>query len=87
VKVDNEDVAGIGITNEQVMKKLRGERDTKVKLGIKRHNAKKTLKYEVTRGDIPQNSVTASYIVSPGIGYIKGLQGHDGRILAVSQQS
>ena len=71
VKVDNEDVAGIGITNEQVMKKLRGERDTKVKLGIKRHNAKKTLKYEVTRGDIPQNSVTASYIVSPGIGYIK----------------
>ena len=43
VKVDNEDVAGIGITNEQVMKKLRGERDTKVKLGIKRHNAKKTL--------------------------------------------
>lgn len=71
IKVDNEDVAGIGITNDQVMKKLRGERDTKVKLGIKRHNAKKTLRFEVTRGDIPQNSVTASYVVSPGIGYIK----------------
>ena len=71
VKVDGEDVAGIGITNEQVLKKLRGERDSRVKLGIKRPSSKKTLNFEVTRGDIPQNSVTASYIVSPGIGYVK----------------
>lgn len=71
VKVDGENVAGIGITQEQVLKQLRGERDTRVKLGVKRPNAKKTLAFEVTRGDIPVTSIDASYIVSPGIGYVK----------------
>lgn len=71
VKVDGENVAAIGITQEQVLKKLRGERDTRVKLGVKRPNAKKTLTFEVTRGDIPVTSIDASYIVSPGIGYVK----------------
>ena len=71
VKVDDEIVAGIGITQEQVLKKLRGERDTKVKLGIKRPTSKKTLKFDVTRGDIPVTSIDAAYIVNPGIGYIK----------------
>ena len=57
--------------DEQVLKKLRGERDTKVKLGIKRPTSKKTLKFDVTRGDIPVTSIDAAYIVNPGIGYIK----------------
>lgn len=71
VKVDGENVAGTGITQEQVLKKLRGERDTKVKLGIKRPTSKKTLSFDVTRGDIPVTSIDAAYIVNPGIGYIK----------------
>lgn len=71
VKVDGENIAGIGITNEKVLRTLRGEKGTKVKLGIKRSTSKKTLTYEVTRGDIPVNTVDATYIASPGIGYIK----------------
>lgn len=71
VKVDGEDVAGVGITNEDVIKKLRGPRDSRVKLSIKRSNSKKLLSFDITRGDIPVNSVDAAYIVSPGIGYIK----------------
>lgn len=71
VKVDGENVAGIGITQEQVLKKLRGERDTRVSLGIKRPSSKKTLTFEVTRGDIPVTSIDAAYMVHPGIGYVK----------------
>lgn len=71
VKVDGEDEAGVGITNEDVIKKLRGPRDTRVQLTVKRSNSKKLLSFDVTRGDIPVNTVDASYIVSPGIGYIK----------------
>lgn len=71
VKVDGEDVAGVGITNEDVIKKLRGPRDTRVQLTVKRSNSKKLLSFDVIRGDIPVNTVDASYIVSPGIGYIK----------------
>ncbi len=54
-----------------MLKQLRGERDTRVKLGIKRPTSKKTLSFEVTRGDIPVTSIDASYMVSPGIGYVK----------------
>jgi len=71
VKVDDEDVAGMGITAEQVRTRLRGERDTRVKLGIKRPTSKKLLNFEVTRGDIPVTSIDASYIVEPGTGYVK----------------
>lgn len=71
MKVDGEDEAGVGITNEDVIKKLRGPRDTRVQLTVKRSNSKKLLSFDVTRGDIPVNTVDASYIVSPGIGYIK----------------
>ncbi len=71
VKVDGEDVAGIGITQEKVLQTLRGAKDTKVQLQIKRSNSKKPLTYTVVRGDIPVNTVDATYMASPGIGYIK----------------
>ena len=48
VKIDDENVAGIGITNEQVIKRLRGNRNTRVKLGVKRAGAKKLLSYSRT---------------------------------------
>lgn len=71
VKVDGENVAGIGMTNEQVLKMLRGDRGSKVTLGVKRQNSKKTLSFEVTRGEIPVTSIDAAYIIEPGKGYIK----------------
>lgn len=71
VKVDGKDVAGIGITNEQVLKTLRGERGTKVKLTVRRPNSKKPLTFDVTRGDIPVTSIDAAYIIEPGKGYVR----------------
>lgn len=71
VKVDGEDVAGIGITQEKVLHTLRGEKNTKVQLQIKRANSKKPLSYTVVRGDIPVNTIDATYMASPGIGYVK----------------
>lgn len=71
VKVDGENVAGVGITNEQVMKLLKGENGSKVSIGIKRPSSKKTLTFDVTRGDIPVTSIDASYIISPGVGFVR----------------
>lgn len=71
VKVDGEDVAGIGITNEQVLKKLRGECGTPVTLGVRRAGAKKMLNMEVIRGELPNTSVDASYMLSDSIGYVR----------------
>ena len=64
-------VAGHNIPNTDIVKMLRGEKGSSVKLGVKRKNTKKTLTFEVTRGDIPVNSVDASYMITPETGYIK----------------
>lgn len=71
VTVDGENVAGVSITNDKVMKLLKGPKGTKVTLGIKRNNSNTPLSFEITRGEIPINSVIASYIIAPEIGYIK----------------
>jgi carboxyl-terminal processing protease len=71
VQVNDSAFVGKNITNERVMKKLRGPANTKVKLGIRRLGTREILHYNITRGEIPVNSVDIAYIIQPGIGFIK----------------
>jgi len=71
VKVNDTLFVGKTVTNEKVMKKLRGPNNTKVKLGVKRHGTREILNYTITRGDIPVNSVDIAYVVENQIGFIK----------------
>lgn len=71
VKIDDVNVAGIKITNNDVLKKLRGDKGTKVKVGIYRRGNTELIDYVITRDQIPIFSVDASYMVAPQIGYIK----------------
>ena len=57
VRVNDSIFVGKKVTNEKVMKKLRGKKGTKVKLGIRRHGTKEILHYSITRGEIPVNTV------------------------------
>ena len=69
--VDDSVFTGKGMNNEKVMHTLRGPKDTKVKLTIKRSGTKELLDYVITRGEIPIHSVDASFLLKPTIGYIK----------------
>lgn len=71
VKIDGENVASIKITNRDVLKKLRGDKGTKVTVGILRRNTEGLLDFVITRDQIPLFSVDASYMIAPQIGYIK----------------
>lgn len=71
VKVDGEDVAGKGLTNEDVLKLLKGEEGTRVTLGIKRANSKKLLSFDVTRGMVPVSSIDASYMINDSTGFVR----------------
>ncbi|MDR3652075.1 MAG: S41 family peptidase [Paludibacter sp.] len=71
VKVNDSTFVGKKITNEKVMKKLRGKDGTKVELGIRRHGTKEILRYSITRGEIPVNSVDIAYMIEPQVGFIK----------------
>lgn len=71
VEIEDEVVAGIGISNKDVMSKLKGPKGTKVKVGITRRGEKKLLDFTITRDEIPIYSVDATYMATPEIGYIK----------------
>ena len=70
IMVNDSLFAGEGITNEKVMKNLRGEKGTVVKLGIKRRGESELLNFEVERGDIPLHSIDVVYMIESNIGYI-----------------
>jgi len=71
VEVDDSVFVGKKVTNEEAMHRLKGPKDTKVKLGIIRYGETKVRHITVTRGEIPMKSVTASYMLDETSGYIK----------------
>lgn len=71
VTINDSVFSGTKMSRDKVMKTLRGAKNSMVKLGIKRDNNPELLHVEVTRGDVPVNTVDVSYVISDGIGYIK----------------
>jgi carboxyl-terminal processing protease len=71
VKVNDSIIAGVNVVNSTVLNLLRGDKDTKVLVGIIRNAAEKELDFEITRGDIPINSIDVSYMIDDETGFIK----------------
>ena len=73
VSVDDSTFVGKRLNNEKVMKTLRGEKGTQVKLGVLRAGVNEPLYFKVTRGDIPVHSVDAKFIIESKekIGFIR----------------
>jgi carboxyl-terminal processing protease len=71
VSVNDTTLVGAGLKNEKVLSKLRGEKGTKVKVGIKRKGFRELIPFDITRGDIPIYSVDVSYMIDAETGYIK----------------
>ncbi|MDR0937737.1 MAG: S41 family peptidase [Mediterranea sp.] len=71
ITVDDSLFVGPRVTNESTMRKLKGPKGTDVKLGIRRVGEKELLHFTIVRGDIPQNTVDAAYMVNEDVGYIK----------------
>ena len=71
ITVNDTAIAGVKMSQEAIMKRLRGPRGTKVKLGVNRRGVNGMLYFTVIRDKIPVNTVDAAYIIRPGVGYIK----------------
>lgn len=70
VEVNDSVFCGPGINNTKVQKNLKGEKGSIVKVGVRRSTSDEILRYDIERGDIPVNSVTAEYMLDGGIGYV-----------------
>ena len=70
VSVNDSTIAGTKISRVDIMKRLRGKKGTKVKLGIVRRGVNSILTFVVTRDKIPVHTLNAAYMIRPGVGYI-----------------
>jgi len=68
---DGDTIYGRNITNEYISKKLKGDKNTKVKLTVYRKSEDEILEFEVKRKSIPIKSVDAAYMLTDELGYIK----------------
>ena len=71
VNVDGKPFVGKVVTNDEAMRRLKGPKGTKVKVGVMRYGAKAVKYFTITRADIPQKSITAVYMLDENTGYIK----------------
>ena len=71
LEADGKKLSGAGASTDAVFSTLRGKEGTKVKVQVKRSSAKKPLSFEITRGQIPSNSVDAVYMIDDKTGYLK----------------
>lgn len=71
VTVNDTAIAGVKMAKEEIMKRLRGKKGTKVKLGVIRRGIDEPLSFLVTRDRIPVTTVDAVYMIRPKVGYIR----------------
>ena len=71
VSVDGRAIAGVKMPQDSIVKLLRGPKGTKVRLGVVRRGATGVLYFVVTRDKIPMNTVEATYMIAPEVGYIR----------------
>ena len=71
VSVNDTVIAGVKMPREEIMRRLRGPKGTRVNLGIVRRGISDTLRFVVTRDKIPVKSIDATYMIRPQVGYIR----------------
>lgn len=71
VTVNDTAIAGVEMSKEEIMRRLRGPKGSKVRVGVKRSGISDLVYFTITRDKIPLNTVDASYLIRPGIGYIR----------------
>ena len=71
VHVNDTAIAGVNMSKEEIMSRLRGPKGTKVRLGVVRPGIKDELSFVVTRDKIPVLSIDAAYMIRPTLGYIR----------------
>ena len=69
--VNDTAIAGVKMSREDIMSRLRGPKGSKVKLGVIRRGINGTLTFNIKRDKIPVTSLDAAYIVEPGIGLVR----------------
>lgn len=70
VEIDDSAFVGKIVTNNESMKRLKGPKGSEVKIGVFRPGEKEILHFTIIRGDIPNKSIKAAYMIDEKYGYM-----------------
>jgi carboxyl-terminal processing protease len=70
-RINDTIVAGVKLATNDIVRRLKGPKGTKVKITVKRPGIKDSIDFQVTRDVVPLYSIDASYMIAPTIGYVK----------------
>ncbi len=71
VTCDSQTIAGVKLERDSIMRLLRGPKGTKVTLGVARRGNPDLIYFTIKRDKIPVNTLGASYMITPTVGYIE----------------
>ncbi|MDR3128653.1 MAG: S41 family peptidase [Tannerellaceae bacterium] len=71
ITINDSTFSGNHASQPHIMRTLRGDKGTTVRLGVQRASSDTLLLFQVTRGDVPIHSIEVAFTVAPNIGYIK----------------
>ena len=71
VRINGENAYGDKVDNAWVMERLRGKKGSSVDISIYRPGKTDLLEFTIIRDKIPLNSIDASFMASPEIGYVR----------------
>ena len=71
VTVNDTSIAGVKMSREDIMGRLRGPKGTKVRLGVVRRGIGDVLSFTVQRDKIPVKSLDAAFMLRPGVGLVR----------------
>lgn len=71
IEVDGVSMTGPKITEEDVFTRLRGDKDTPVKVTVSRASSAKPITFDLVRGEIPQHAVDAAFIMDGDVAYVR----------------
>ena len=71
VSIDGKPFTGSVVTNEEAMRRLKGEKGSQVKVGIVRYGVEKPISFTIIRDNVPNKSVDASFMIRDGLAYLR----------------
>lgn len=71
IAVNDTAIAGVKMSNSDIMRRLRGPKGTPVEIDVLRRGAKEPIQFRIIRDKIPIYSIDASYMADSKTGYIR----------------
>jgi carboxyl-terminal processing protease len=71
VAVEDSLVAGVGITEDQVRRLLRGPKGTQVRISVQRPGEAQLIAFDIKRDQIPLHSLDVAYMIDDRVGYVR----------------